>query len=235
MLTIRRSDERGHADHGWLDTYHTFSFADYFDPDHMGFGVLRVLNQDRVAPGHGFPRHGHRDMEIVSYVLEGTLEHKDSMGNGSQMRPGEVQLMSAGTGVLHSEYNASRTEPLHFLQMWILPARNGTTPRYEQRVFPEAERRGRLRLVVAPDGAEGALTIGQDVRLWAGMLDGAERISRGLSPGRSAWLHVARGGLTLNGESLEAGDGAALRDEPRLELTGGRGAELVLWELPALE
>jgi len=231
MIHLRRSADRGHADHGWLDTYHTFSFADYHDPDFMGFGTLRVLNQDRVAPGMGFPRHGHRDMEIVSYVLEGALEHQDSLGNGSQMRPGEVQLMSAGTGVLHSEYNASKKDGLHFLQMWILPAQRSTPPRYEQKAFPEAERRGRLRLVVAPDGQDGALTIGQDARLHVGLLDGAERIQHALAPGRAGWLHVARGELELNGQRLGPGDGAALLDEPRLELARGHGAEFVLWEL----
>jgi redox-sensitive bicupin YhaK (pirin superfamily) len=231
MIRIRRSSERGHANHGWLETYHTFSFADYHDADFMGFRDLRVLNQDRVAPGEGFPRHGHRDMEIVSYVLEGALEHKDSLGNGSQMRPGEVQLMSAGTGVMHSEYNASRKDPLHFLQMWILPASESTKPRYEQKMFAESERRGRLRLVVAPDGADGALTIGQDVRLFAGLLDGAERIQHALPDGRDAWLHVARGRLALNGQALGPGDGAAIVDERTLTLEKGDGAELVLWEL----
>jgi len=231
MIRIRRSSERGHANHGWLDTYHTFSFADYHDADFMGFRDLRVLNQDRVAAGEGFPRHGHRDMEIVSYVLEGALEHEDSMGNGSQMHPGEVQLMSAGTGVLHSEYNASRKDPLHFLQMWILPALPSTKPRYEQKAFSESERRGRLRLVVSPDGADGSLTIGQDVRLFAGLLDGAERVQHELPAGRDAWLHVARGRLALNGQALGPGDGAAIVDERTLTLDKGEGAELVLWEL----
>lgn len=232
MIQIRRSADRGHADHGWLDTYHTFSFADYHDPDFMGFSVLRVLNQDRVHPGHGFPRHGHRDMEIVSYVLEGVLEHQDSLGNGSQMRPGEVQLMSAGTGVLHSEYNGSRQEGLHFLQMWILPARQATRPRYEQKAFPESERRGRLRLVVSPDGAEGSLTIGQDARLHVGLLDGSERASFALAPDRVAWLHVARGELQLDGQPLGPGDGAALPAGHALDLAKGKAAEFVLWDLP---
>ena len=232
MIRIRRSDERGHADHGWLDTHHTFSFADYHDPDFMGFSVLRVLNQDRVDGGNGFPRHGHRDMEIVSVVLEGVLEHEDSLGNGSQMRPGEVQLMSAGTGVLHSEYNGSEKDPLHFLQMWIEPARRGTKPRYEQKMFAPAERRGRLRLVVSPDARDGSLTIAQDARLFAGTLDGAEKIRHELAPERVAWLHVARGKLQLNGELLGPGDGAAIVDEKALALERGEGAELVLWELP---
>ncbi len=232
MIRIRRSGERGHANHGWLDTYHTFSFADYHDPDFMGFSVLRVLNQDRVDPANGFPRHGHRDMEIVSLVLDGVLEHKDSLGTGSQMRPGEVQLMSAGTGVLHSEYNGSKEHPLHFLQMWITPARQGATPRYEQRDFPAAERRGRLRLVVSPDGRDGSLTIGQDVRLYAGLLDGAEKARHELAPTRVAWLHVARGKLRLDGEVLGPGDGAAIIDESALALDQGEKAEFVLWDLP---
>jgi hypothetical protein len=232
VLRIRRSEERGQADHGWLDAHHTFSFADYHDPDFMGFSVLRVLNQDRVQPGQGFPRHGHRDMEIVTYLLEGVLEHKDSMGNGSRMRPGEVQLMSAGTGVLHSEYNASRTEPLHLLQMWILPARHATQPRYEQKSFPEAERRGRLRLVVSPDGEDGSLIIGQEARLYAGLLDGKERAEHALAPGRVAWLHVALGRLHANGEELGPGDGVAIVDEKRLALDRGELAEFVLWDLP---
>ncbi len=233
MIRIRRSKDRGHANHGWLDTYHTFSFADYRDADFMGFSELRVLNQDRVQARKGFQTHGHRDMEIVTYVLEGVLEHKDSMGNGSQMRPGEVQLMSAGTGVTHSEFSASDDE-LHFLQMWILPARTGTTPRYEQQEFPEAERRGRLRLVVSPDGHDGSLTIGQDVRLFAGLLDGAEAFSHELPNQRSAWLHVARGELTVNGYRLSAGDGAAIRDESILNFERGSAAEFVLWDLPGV-
>ena len=232
MITLRRSTERGHADHGWLDSYHTFSFADYHDADHMGFSVLRVLNQDRVEAGQGFGTHGHRDMEIVSYVLDGVLEHRDSMGNGSRMRPGEVQLMSAGTGVKHSEFNPSKDSELHFLQMWILPARQGTRPRYEQRVFPEAERRGRLRLVVAPDGADGALSIGQDARLWTGLLDDAEQAVFQPAPGRSTWLHVARGSLVLNGQRLGPGDAAAAVGERELLINGASAAELVLWDLP---
>ena len=232
MLRIRRSDERGHADHGWLDAHHTFSFADYHDPDFMGFSVLRVLNQDRVQPGQGFPRHGHRDMEIVTYLLEGELEHEDSMGNGSRIRPGEVQLMSAGTGVLHSEYNASSAHVLHLLQMWVLPAERATKPRYEQKSFPAAERRGHLRLVVSPDGKDGSLTIGQDARLYAGLLDGPERVQLELAPGRVAWLHVGLGGLRANGEQLGPGDSAAILDVERLTLERGERAEFVVWELP---
>ena len=235
MIQIRRSDARGHADHGWLDTYHTFSFASYFDPDHVHFGPLRVLNQDRVAPGRGFGTHGHENMEIVSYVLDGVLEHQDSMGNGSQMRPGEVQLMSAGSGVTHSEFNPS-SETLHFLQMWIFPRTEGTEPRYEQRAFSKEDRRGRLRLVVSPDGADGSLTIDQDARLFAGLLDVGEETSFQLPSDRAGWLHVARGSVRLNGEDLHAGDGAALRAEDgdlALALEGLEDAEVVLWELPA--
>jgi redox-sensitive bicupin YhaK (pirin superfamily) len=233
MISVRRSNERGHADHGWLDTYHTFSFADYYDPDFMGFGHLRVLNQDRVEPGRGFGTHGHRDMEIVSYVLEGVLEHKDSMGNGSQMRPGEVQLMSAGSGVTHSEFNGSKSEPLHFLQMWIVPREEGTEPRYEQTLFPEEERRGRLRLVVSPDGADGSLTIGQDPRLYAGLLGAGDEAGLDLPPDRSAWLHVARGRVRIGEEELGAGDGAAIRDEESLTIRGVEEAEVLVWEIPA--
>ena len=233
MIQIRRSEERGHADHGWLDTYHTFSFADYFDPDFMQFGVLRVVNQDRVAPGQGFGTHGHKDMEIVSYVLEGVLEHKDSMGNGAQMRPGEVQLMSAGTGVTHSEFNGSKDEPLHFLQMWVFPRQKGTRPRYEQHRYSEEERRGRLRLVVSPDGAGGSLTIDQDARLYAGLFGPGESTRQELGHDRSAWLHVARGSIRLNGQELGPGDGAAIRDEKTLEIEGAEDAELVMWEVPA--
>ncbi len=232
MIQIRKSAERGHADHGWLDTYHTFSFADYFDPDFMGFSVLRVINQDRVAPGKGFGTHGHRDMEIVSYVLDGVMAHKDSMGNGSQMRPGEVQLMSAGTGVTHSEFNASPDDELKFLQMWILPAKQGTEPRYEQKEFGAGERDGKLRLVVSPDGAEGSLTIGQDVRMFASVLGAGDRIEQAIPAGRVAWLHVARGAVMLNGEELGPGDGAAIQDERQIVLEGREPAELVLWDLP---
>jgi redox-sensitive bicupin YhaK (pirin superfamily) len=235
MITLRKSAERGHAQHGWLDTYHTFSFADYHDADFMGFGVLRVLNQDRVVPGAGFPTHGHRDMEIVTYVLEGTLEHSDSLGNGSRMTHGDVQLMSAGTGVLHSEFNASREESLHFLQMWVIPARRGTAPRYEQRRFPIESGetpRGGLRLLVSPDGEAGSLTIGQDARLFGGTLAARAPVRHALPQGRSAWLHVARGDLRLGELALGAGDGAAIRDERELVLASDSGAELLLWELP---
>jgi redox-sensitive bicupin YhaK (pirin superfamily) len=233
MITVRRSEERGHANHGWLDTYHTFSFADYHDPDHMHFGPLRVINQDRVEAGRGFGTHGHKDMEIVSYVLDGVLEHEDSMGNGSQMRPGDVQIMSAGSGVTHSEFNGSPDEDLHFLQMWIFPRTKDTEPRYEQKAFPDEERRGRLRLVVSPDGDEGSLTIDQDVRLYAGLLGSAEEARHELAADRAAWLHVARGRLEVNGTELGPGDGAAIRDESAVVVHGREDAELVLWDLPA--
>jgi len=233
MIDIRRSEERGHANHGWLDAYHTFSFAEYYDPDFMHFGPLRVINQDRVEQARGFGAHGHRDMEIVTYVLSGVLEHKDSMGNGSQMRPGDVQLMSAGSGVTHSEFNASSEEQLHLLQMWVFPRKKGTEPRYEQEAFSEEERRGQLRLVVSPDGERGSLTIDQDARLYASLLAPGERAEHALGDDRSAWIHVARGRVTLNGAELGPGDGASIRDEARLVLEGLEDAELVLWELPA--
>jgi redox-sensitive bicupin YhaK (pirin superfamily) len=235
MMTIRRSAERGHGDHGWLDTRHTFSFADYHDEAHMGFGPLRVINEDRVAPGQGFGTHGHRDMEIVSYVLEGELAHRDSMGTGSVIRPGEVQRMSAGTGVRHSEENPSRERPVHFLQIWIVPDRAGHAPSYEQRAFPEAERRGRLRLVASPDGAEGSVRLHQDARLFAGLLGAGERAALPLAGGRSAWVQVARGAVSVNGQALAAGDGAALTGEAAVEVAGaGEGiAELLVFDLPA--
>jgi len=231
MITIRRSDDRGHADHGWLDAHHTFSFAGYFDPDFMGFGHLRVLNQDRVRPQRGFGTHPHEDMEIVTYVLEGVLEHRDSMGNGSQIRPGEVQFMSAGTGVTHSEVNPSSDQTLELLQMWVIPARRGTEPRYDQRPFPAAERQGRLRLVVSPDGADGSITIGQDARLYASLLAAGEEAELALDPRRRGWLHVARGAVRANGTELGPGDGAAVQGEERLVLEGVRPADLVYWDL----
>jgi quercetin 2,3-dioxygenase len=234
MITIRRAGDRGHADHGWLDAYHTFSFADYHDPDFMGFSALRVLNQDRIQAGKGFGTHPHRDMEIVTYVLDGVLEHRDSMGNGGRVLPGEVQFMSAGRGVTHSEFNGSNETELHLLQMWVLPAQRDTAPRYEHREFSEAERRGRLRLVVSPDGRDGSLAIGQDAGLHVGLLDGDEVIEHALPEQRTAWLHLARGAMTLNGEALQAGDGAAIRSERELTLRGGANAEFVLWDLPGV-
>jgi len=235
MIEIRRSNDRGHADHGWLDSYHTFSFADYHDPDFMGFRQLRVINEDRVQPGRGFGTHPHRDMEIITYVLDGALEHKDSMGNGSQMRPGDVQLMSAGTGVTHSEFNPSDTERLQFLQMWIYPRESGKTPRYEQKTYSREDRQGTLKLVVSEDGRDGSVTIGQDAALSAGLLAPSERTSYALADERIAWLHVARGRVTLNGQELGPGDGAAIQGEPELTLIGVEDAELVLWDMPANE
>jgi len=231
MITVRRSAERGGANDGWLDTKHTFSFADYHDPAHMGFRDLRVLNEDRVTPGEGFPTHSHRDMEILSWVLAGELEHRDSMGNGSVIRPGELQRMSAGTGVRHSERNPSGQKPLHFLQIWIFPERNGLAPSYEQKEFPEAERRGRLRVIASPDGRDGSVTIHQDVSLSTALLDGAEKASIDVRPGRSAWVQVARGSLDLNGRRLESGDGAAVSREERLELANGKNAEVLVFDL----
>lgn len=232
MIAIRRAEDRGHADHGWLDTYHTFSFADYYEPDYMGFSVLRVINQDRVAPGRGFATHGHEHMEIISYVLEGALEHEDSNGNRSELRPGEVQLMSAGTGIRHSEFNGSDTETLEFLQMWVLPSETGTKPRYEQKAFPEEERLGRLRVVVSPDGREGSLTIIQDVCLYVASLSEGNTLEHPLADGRCAWLQVARGSVTLNGQPLGPGDGAGVPKEKVLELEGVQDAEILLFDLP---
>jgi quercetin 2,3-dioxygenase len=229
MITVRRAEDRGHADHGWLNTYHTFSFADYHDPDFMGFRTLRVINEDRVAPGGGFGTHGHRDMEIVSYVLEGALAHRDSMGTNGVIRPGEVQRMSAGTGVMHSEMNASDSEGVHFLQIWILPERRNITPSYEQKRFEDAERRNRLRLVAAPGGAEGAVEIHQDVRIYSTILDG-QPLEHEILPGRYGWVQVVRGEAEVNGEKLKAGDGAAIADERSVTLTG-TGAELLLFDL----
>lgn len=231
MIEIRRSEVRGHADHGWLESFHTFSFGGYRDPGFMGFSDLRVINQDRVRAGRGFGTHGHRDMEIVSWVLDGVLEHEDSLGNGSRMRPGDVQLMSAGTGVTHSEFNGSAEEPLHFMQMWIEPSATGTAPRYQQRHVDASERQGTLRLVISPDGDGESLAIRQDARLLVGLLADGERVVHELTSDRCAWLHLARGNATLNGEALAAGDGAAVRDEQRIELAGIEGAELLLWEL----
>lgn len=231
MITIRPADARGAAEHGWLSSRHSFSFADYHDPAHMGFASLRVINEDRVQPSKGFGTHGHRDMEIVSYVLSGALEHKDSMGNGSIIRPGEVQRMSAGTGVTHSEFNASDSEPVHFLQIWILPEREGLAPGYEQTLFPEDERRGRLRLVAARDGRNGALAIHQDVDLYAALLAPGDSVTHPLAAGRKAWLQVARGGVTLNGNTLSEGDGAAIEDEDTVEIAATGDAEILLFDM----
>jgi|SRR5581483_10902200 len=228
MITIRKAGDRGHFNHGWLDTFHTFSFADYYDPEQMGFRALRVINDDRVAPGMGFGTHPHRDMEIITYVLDGELAHKDSMGNGSTIRPGEVQRMSAGTGVRHSEANPSPAQWLHLLQIWILPDRGGITPSYEQKMFDKSERQGRLRLVASPDGAEGSVTIHQDVRLYATLLDG-EEVTHTFSNDRHGWLHVARGRVTVNGLELGEGDGLAISEEKEIRISGE--GEVLLFDL----
>jgi hypothetical protein len=232
VITVRRAGERGRFDHGWLDTAHTFSFADYHDEAHMGFRALRVINEDRVAPGQGFGTHPHRDMEILSWVLSGKLAHRDSTGGGGVLVPGEVQRMSAGTGVTHSEFNGSDQLPVHFLQIWLLPDRRGHAPSYEQKAIPEAARRGRLALLASPDGADGSTTLHQDVRVYATLLDEGQRAALPLGPGRHGWVQVARGQVSLNGEPLSAGDGAALSGEASLELTGrGAGAEALIFDL----
>jgi redox-sensitive bicupin YhaK (pirin superfamily) len=232
MLEVRPGRERGYADHGWLKSFHSFSFADYHDPRHMGFGPLRVINEDRVAPGSGFGTHGHRDMEIISYVLEGALGHQDSIGNGSTIVPGDVQRMSAGSGVRHSEYNHEKAGATHFLQIWIEPSAHGIAPGYEQKHFDAASKRGRLRLVASPDGAEGSVTIHQDARVYAALLDGAERAAHKLAPGRRAYVHVARGRLKANGVALEAGDALKASAVDEIVLDGGAGAEALLFDLP---
>jgi quercetin 2,3-dioxygenase len=231
MIAVRRSDERGHARHGWLESRHTFSFADYRDPRFMGFRDLRVINEDRVEPGRGFGQHSHRDMEIVSWVIAGELAHEDSLGNGSVIRPGDLQRMSAGTGVTHSEHNPSPTAPVHFLQIWILPARDGLPASYEQRHFPAAERSGRLRLLASPDGREGSVVVHQDVALYAALLAKGESVRHDLAPGRHAWVQVVRGAITANGSALAAGDGAALTGEAAVALAAGEEAELLLFDL----
>jgi quercetin 2,3-dioxygenase len=230
-MTIRRASERGHADHGWLNSFHTFSFADYHDPKHMGFRSLRVINEDRVAPAKGFGTHGHTDMEIISYVLEGALEHKDSIGTVGVIKPGDVQRMSAGTGVRHSEFNGSKDDLVHFLQIWIMPDKANHTPSYEQKNFSDAEKRGRLRLVASPDGHDGTVTIHQDAKLYAGLFDKDESASFDLAAGRHAWIHVAKGSVTINGESLKAGDAAAIDDAGKIEIGRGDGAEVLLFDL----
>ena len=230
-MEIRRAADRGHADHGWLNSHHTFSFADYHDPAHMGFRSLRVINEDRVAPGKGFGTHGHRDMEILSYVLDGGLEHKDSMGTGSVIRPGDVQRMSAGTGVMHSEKNASTSAPVHFLQIWIMPARGGMPPGYEQKTFPAEEKRGKLRLVVSEDGHDGSLHLNQDANVYAGLFEDGERASFEVKPGRGAWVHVVRGAIELSGTPLAAGDAAAIDEAGTFEVVGTGGGEVLVFDL----
>ncbi len=254
MITLRKAAERGHANHGWLDTYHSFSFADYYDPEHMGYASLRVINEDRVAPGEGFPTHGHRDMEIITYVLEGALQHKDSMGNGdaqgrasakgsasvaggrmpgatSVIRPGDVQRMSAGTGITHSEYNASESELVHLLQIWIIPDKTGVVPSYEQKYFAPDEKQHRLCLIASPDGRDASVRIQQDGYVYAGVFDGNDTITHKLLQGRKAYLHVARGTLSVNGKKVAAGDGVMLEDEPEVRLSGAAQAEVLLFDL----
>lgn len=231
MIRVRKSKERGHAQHGWLDSYHTFSFADYYDPQFMGFRDLRVINEDRVEPGQGFGTHPHRDMEIITFVLDGALEHKDSMGNGSMIRPGEIQAMSAGTGVTHSEFNPSSKEPVHLLQIWLQPERKGIKPSYQQKSFTEDERRGKLRLLASGRASDDAAKINQNVDLFTAALPQNEEIEYKLKSGRYAWVQVTRGSLTVNGSPLEAGDGAAVSDEKSLELTAGTPAEFLLFDL----
>lgn len=231
MITLRKANDRGHADHGWLDSWHSFSFADYYDPKHMGFGALRVINEDRIAPAKGFGTHGHRDMEILSYVLEGALAHKDSMGTGSAIVPGDIQRMSAGRGVLHSEFNHAKDELTHFLQIWIEPDQRGIDPSYEQKHFDATSKRGKLALIASGDARDGSVKIHQDASLYAGLFDGIERAVHALVPGRRAYLHVARGSLTVNGQRLAAGDALMAEDTSHIVLENGAGAEVLLFDL----
>jgi len=235
MNQIRLGSDRGHADHGWLNSHHSFSFGDYFDPQHVEFGPLRVINEDRVVPGAGFGTHGHRDMEIISYVLSGELAHKDSIGNGSVIRPGDVQRMSAGTGVRHSEFNPSTSEPVHFLQIWIQPGARGIAPSYEEKRFDASEKRGTLRLIASADAAEGSVLVHQDVRLYAGLFDGDEQATLELATGRRAYVHVARGEIRANGIALGAGDALKLADVVSLTLEAGQDAEVLVFDLPGAE
>jgi redox-sensitive bicupin YhaK (pirin superfamily) len=233
QVTVRKSDDRGKANFGWLQSRHSFSFGHYYDPGHMGFGPLRVINEDRVAPGGGFPTHPHRDMEIISYVLDGALEHKDSLGTGSVIRPGDVQRMSAGSGVRHSEYNASSKEPVHFLQIWIIPEREGLKPSYEQKCFEAAEKRGKLRLIGSRSGRDGSVTIHQDADLYATLLERGESVTHALKAGRSAWVQVASGSIAVNGQKLEAGDGMAVEGAGDLYLEAEASAEVLLFDMAA--
>jgi len=233
MQQIRRSNERGFADLGWLKSFHSFSFGDYFDRDHIEFGPLRVINEDRVQPGEGFGKHPHRDMEIITYVLEGELAHQDSLGNGSIIRPGDVQRMSAGTGVWHSEFNPSSDRVVHFLQIWIQPDAEGVKPSYEQRYFAPEEKRGRLRLIASPEGSEGSVLIHQDARVYAALLDGAEHATLTVDSGRNLYIHVVRGSLEGNGTPLQAGDALKLMNERTVKLSGARDAEVLVFDLPA--
>jgi redox-sensitive bicupin YhaK (pirin superfamily) len=231
MNALRKSNERGFADHGWLKSFHTFSFASYYDPKNMGYGPLRVINEDRVAPGEGFGKHPHRDMEIISYVLDGELEHKDSMGTGSIIRPGDVQRMSAGTGVTHSEYNPSPKNGVHFLQIWIEPEANGIKPSYEQKFFGPEEKRGKLRLLASPDGRDGSVTVHQDAQLYAALIDGAEQVTHQIEEGRRAYVHVARGAVTVNGQALGSGDALKVDGEKQVVIEKGDNAEVLLFDL----
>ena len=233
MISLRKASERGHANHGWLDSWHSFSFAGYHDPAHMGFGPLRVINEDRITPGAGFGTHGHRDMEIISYVLEGELAHKDNMGNGSVIRPGDVQRMSAGRGVMHSEFNHAPDDTTHFLQIWIEPNQIGIPAGYEEKHFDDAEKRGTLRLVASPDGGLGSVKIHQDARLYAGLFSGDERAELALDAGRQAYVHVARGSITVNGLPLGTGDAAKLTSEAAIRLADGAQAEVLVFDLPS--
>ena len=235
MITLRPAGERGHTNHGWLDSWHSFSFAEYFDPDHVHWGPLRVINEDRVAAGQGFGTHGHRDMEIISYVLEGALGHKDSMGNVESITPGEVQRMSAGTGVTHSEFNHDSAGTTHFLQIWIIPDRQGVPPSYEEKAFPATEKQGRLCLVVSPDGADGSVSIHQDARMYAGLFDGSEKAELRLAEGRLGYVHVARGEATVNGQALRAGDALLYDAEPLVSIERGIGAEVLVFDLPRMQ
>jgi redox-sensitive bicupin YhaK (pirin superfamily) len=231
MITVRPSRERGHANHGWLDSHHTFSFADYHDAKHMGFRSLRVINEDRVEPGRGFGTHPHRDMEIISYVLDGALEHKDSLGTGSVIRPGDVQRMTAGTGVLHSEFNPSKSEGAHFLQIWIMPEKAQLAPSYEQKNFPVEDRKNRLRLIASPDGREGAVTVHQDAALHAGVLDAGTKLRHPIGPGRHAWVQVARGAITVDGHELGQGDGASVSDQEAIGIEAREPSEVLVFDL----
>ncbi len=231
MITVRRAEDRGHFDFGWLDTWHTFSFGDYLDPDHMGFQSLRVINEDRVQPAKGFGTHGHRDMEILTWVLSGALEHRDSLGTHGLIRPGEAQVMSAGTGIRHSEFNASGTEPVHLLQIWILPERSGLAPRYDQVAFPDAELRNRLRLIASPDGAEGSVKLFQDARVSVARLDVGREIPVAVPPGRAGYLQVAAGSVALDGRILQAGDGARIEDAVALTLSAQAPSEILFFDL----
>ena len=231
MMEVRKSNERGRANHGWLNSFHSFSFADYHDPKHMGFGPLRVINEDRVQPGMGFGTHGHRDMEIISYVLDGELEHKDSMGNGSVIRPGDVQRMTAGTGVMHSEYNPSPSNRVHFLQIWVQPNTAGIAPSYEEKHFDAASKRGKLRLVASPDGRDGSVVIHQDALIFGALIDGSERVSHRVAAGRLIYVHVARGSVTVNGQALDAGDAVKMSGELEIVLEHGSDAEVLLFDM----